>query len=333
MHSFVFSPNSELLTLNSIKIVPRARKGRVLDKADFGCLSGIPTLNLTNGCLFQCAYCYARGYSQAPQKGEVQLYTNLPHLLKDELANKRTPPEWVIINTSSDCFQPYPGILQTAYEVMEILLSHGIGISFLTKGEIPARFLALFKKFPGQILAQVGLVSLSDRYCKDYEPQAPAPELRLANVYKLSEIGILPEIRIDPIIPFLTDTEAESARLFEELTRAGVRKVTLSYLHLRPAIEGQLMKELPPLHRKIITTCFQSRNWNVVGSSTKTKLLPKIIREKGYQRMQKIAGGFGITAAVCQCKNPDLSGDLCGSARVRKATGERTAVQLPLFQC
>ena len=54
------------------QIRPRLRKGKVLTPAYFGCLRGIPTLNITNGCLFQCAYCYARGYSQSPKKGEIQ---------------------------------------------------------------------------------------------------------------------------------------------------------------------------------------------------------------------------------------------------------------------
>jgi DNA repair photolyase len=72
--------------LEKLGIIAQIRKGRVLTASDFGCLKGIPTLNVTNGCLFQCAYCYARGYSQAPRRGEVRLYVNLPDLLKKELA-------------------------------------------------------------------------------------------------------------------------------------------------------------------------------------------------------------------------------------------------------
>jgi len=315
------------------EVVLRSRRGKVLNKAYFGCLSGVPTLNVTNGCLFQCAYCYARGYSQAPPKGEVQLYVNLPNLLKKELVKKRVFPQWVILNTSSDCFQPHPDILKITYEVMQILLDHGIGISFLTKGVISGRFFNLFARFPQKILAQVGLVSLSERYWKEYEPGAPQPELRMGNIRKLREIGISPEIRIDPIVPFLTDTENEITRLFQELKAAGVEKVALSYIHLRPAIQDQLMSELSPTYQKIIEACFRGQGWNVVGSSTKTKLLPKTIREKGYQRIKKIAKEIGIKASICQCKNPDLPGDLCGSGRVGNTIGKKGAIQLPLFAC
>ena len=317
----------------SHKIIPRLRRSKVLTPAQFGCLGGIPTLNITNGCIFDCTYCYARGYSQAPRKGEVYLYANLPDLLREELARKRVVPQWVILNTSSDCFQYHPDILNMTYEVIRILVDRGIGISFLTKGLIPHRFFDLLRISPEKILTQIGLVSLSERYWKEYEPGTPSPEKRLENVQKLIEIGIVPEIRIDPIIPFVTDREIEATTLFRRVQEIGVKRVTLSYLHLRPAIQEQLMRELSPLHQKVIESCFKAQEWKAIGSSTRTKLLPKTLRERGYQRMKEIGGGFGITASVCQCKNPDLKGDLCSSGRARIAIGKRTAKQLPLFQC
>lgn len=203
----------------------------------------------------------------------------------------------------------------------------------MTKGQIPKRFFDLFRRFPEKVLAQVGLVSLSEGYWKDYEPYSLAPALRFQNIRNLKAIGILPEVRIDPIIPFLTDIESETTKLFERLKEAGIQKVTLSYLHLRPAIQEQLLQELSPLHRKLIEACFLNQDWKVVGSSTKTKLLPHSLRQRGYERIQKIAEKFGIQAVICQCKNPDLGGDLCGSGRVRKAIRERTAAQHPLFRC
>ncbi len=320
--------------LESFKIVPRTRKGRILTPARYGCLNGIPTLNITSGCIFRCAYCYARGYSQAPEEGEIHLYANLPDLLKQELARKRALPEWVILNTASDCFQSHPDILQVTFDVIRLLLEHRVGIAFLTKGVIPRRFFDLFGGCPEKILAQIGLVSWSEEYRNRYEPGTPSPAERMGNIRMLKEIGISPEVRIDPIIPFVTDSEAEMDILFRHLKKQDVKRVTLSYLHLRPAIQKQLMRDLTPLHRKLVESCYSSQEWKEVGSSTMTKLLPATIRERGYQRIRKMAEGFGITAAICQCKNPDLAGDLCSSGRAKAALAKKRALgQLPLFQC
>jgi DNA repair photolyase len=319
--------------MEGYKVIPKLRKGKILTQAHFGCLEGIPTLNITNGCLFQCTYCYARGYSQAPKAGEVYLYTNLPNLLEEELSKKRPLPQWIILNTSSDCFQSHPDILHVTYRVIEILLDYGIGISFLTKGTIPLRFFNLFGRSLEKIFAQIGIGSLSESYWERYEPNTPSPEKRMENIQRFKEVGIIPEIRVDPIIPFVTDTETEIKNLFGRLSEMGIKRVTLSYLHLRPAIERQLMRELSSLHQRLIESCFRTQEWKTVGSSTKTKLLPKAIREKGYKRMKEIAESLGITVLICQCKNPDLKGDLCGSSRVKSVLSKRAPKQLPLFRC
>lgn len=313
-------------------IIEVLRKGKLLSPAHFGCLEGIPTINITNGCLFRCAYCYARGYSQTPKTGEVYLYKNIPELLNKELSQAKNIPKWVILNTSSDCFQSHPKILKTTYNTMEILLTHGISISFLTKGIIPRWFFDLFSKFSSQLFVQIGVVSLSEPYWKRYEPGTPAPEERLKNIDRLKEIGIIPEIRIDPIIPFITDTESEIRLLFKELRKKGIKNVTISYLHLRPSIERQLMKELSLLHKRIIELCFLTQEWRTIGPSSKTKLIPCHLREKGYIRIKKIAKEFDINASICQCKNPDLKAELCGSGRI-KAFLKRSNYQLPLFRC
>ncbi len=319
--------------LESSTVVSRKRKGRALTTGRFGCLEGIPTINVTNGCLFRCTYCYARGYSQAPERGEVHLYWNLPRLLDEELSRKKRLPLWVILNTASDCFQPHPDILETTYQVIQILLNHGVGVSFLTKGIIPHRFYDLFAPFREKIAAQIGLVSFSERYWKSFEPKTPSPVERMENIRKLQAIGIPPEVRVDPIIPFVTDREDEVAHFFERLSRLGVKRVTLSYLHLRPAIEQQLKSELPPLYQKILEACFRTQTWRIVGSSTKTKLLPSAIRRRGYERIKEIAHRAGIKAMVCQCKNPDLEGDLCSSGKTWSATRKYVSSQLPLFRC
>jgi DNA repair photolyase len=138
---------------------------------------------------------------------------------------------------------------------------------------------------------------------------------------------------MDPIVPFVTDVESELKRLFEQLESFEVKRVTVSYLHLRPAIRDQLLQELPPIHQKLITPLFETQEWKTIGSSSKTKLLPRTLREGGYQRIKETANEFGITVIVCQCKNPDLEADICSPGTVRKVSRKTTPIQLPLFKC
>lgn len=311
------------------------RKSRVLSKAQFGCLRDVYTLNVTRGCEFLCVYCYARGYPGAPFTGEVHLYGNLPERLAEELDNprRRSVVQWVAFNTASDSFQTHPKILEITFRIMKLLLERGIGCSFLTKGWIPNRFIDLFSQYPKLITARVGMVSTSPHYRKLFEPYAARVTERLQNIERLKKAGLEVEVRIDPIIPFYTDDEGSIKGLFAALASRGIRTVSLSYLHLRPAILEQLQRELPSTAFNVLRSCFETQPWIAVGASTRSKLIPLPLREKGYKRFIEIAKAFGIRSLICSCKNPDMPAHLCSTGMGKKRLhGEKTR-QLSLFPC
>jgi len=143
-------------------------------------------------------------------------------------------------------------------------------------------------------------------------------------------------VRIDPIIPFYTDDTDSIRRLCEALAERKIETVSLSYLHLRPAILAQLKHELPPTAFMVLGSCFAGKAWSVVGSSTRSKLVPQSLRRKGYRRFQCLAAGYGITTLICACKNPDIPGQIC-VRRTRIDAPDRTCKnrvkQFTLFSC
>ncbi len=289
------------------------RKSRVLTRAQFGCLKGAFTLNVTRGCDFSCVYCYARGYPDAPADRTIYLYTNLPDRLKSELDNprRRMAVDRVIFNTASDSFQAHPDILDITYRTMKILLERGVSLSVLTKGWIPDRFIELFERFPELITARIGLVSIASRYRDVFEPGTATVKQRVSNIDRLKSVGVEVSVRIDPIIPFYTDDSDSIRSLFETLSKRQITRVDLSYLHLRPAIMDQLEKELPATAYQVLRTCFETRPWTKIGEANRSKLVPRSLRQKGYERFLDIAEPFGIRPVICSCKNPDMPGQLC----------------------
>lgn len=321
-----------------MKLIEIKRKSRVLTRAQFGCLKDAYTINITKGCEFLCTYCYARGYRWAPPSGMVQVYANLPDKVASELDNprKRTTMHAVFFNTASDSFQSHPRVLETTYRTMKVFLDRGVGFSFLTKGWIPERFVRLFSQSPGLVKARVGLVSMSQRYVALFEPHAASAQDRIENIKRLLGAGVSVEVRVDPIIPFYTDDARSIIALYEALAANGITDVRLNYLHLRPHILDQLTGELPPTQCKVLRSCFETQSWSLVGTSTRSKLIPLALRERGYRRFLETAEHFHITARICACKNPDMpAAQLCSSGvatGVRRTEGEERG-QLSLFPC
>ncbi len=321
-----------------MKLIEVKRKSRILTKAQFGCLRDAHTINVTKGCEFTCVYCYARGYPEAPFSGEVHLYHNLPEKLAQELDNprRRSVIDRVVFNTSSDSFQSHPDILDITYRSMKVLLERGIGFSFLTKGWIPNRFIELFSDSPGLVNSRIGLVSIAPRYRDLFEPHSATVAERLDNIDRLIGVGIAVEVRIDPIIPFYTDDEDSVYRLNEALAARGIRRISLSYLHLRPAILNQIQRELPSTEFNVIRSCFESQPWRVVGTSSRSKLIPLSLRKRGYERFIEISKRFGITPFICSCKNPDMPAHQCStgmSIEKKKRPPDERGRQLSLFPC
>ncbi len=301
--------------MSDIKLISKTRKTPVLRFPDFGCLKGIPTINITRGCAHFCVYCYARGFTDAPPRGEVHLYKDIPQMLMHELERKKRLPSWVSFSTASDAFQGLDDVLDVTHASMKLLLDMNIGISFLTKGFIPYDFIKLFKSKPHLIKARIGIASLNEDYWRLFEPYTAPPLKRLQNVRNLIKVGVDVSVRIDPLIPVPSIDggigEASIEHLIKRLKSSGIRDISVSHLVMRPSIMNQFMSELPARLAKEIINLYRKQPWQKVITSARTRLLPKGLRIRQLQEMKRIANRYDIQCHICGCKNPDLRWEPC----------------------
>jgi len=316
--------------MHSLKIIRERRKTSILKPPAFGCLKNSPSINITRGCFHSCVYCYARGFMDSPPRGEVHLYENLPEKLERELKRKRRLPAWISFSTASDAFQAVDEILEVTYHVMKILLERGIGVSFLTKGLIPYEFMRLFKRYQNLIKARIGIVSISCGYAELFEPFSASPIKRLSLIEGLLKAGIDTAVRIDPIVPKITDSEESLERLIRALKVAGVKKVSVSALVMRPSLMEQFLSELPFRLAKEILTYYNGQSWQRVITSSKTRLLPRSMRIACYRRVRDLANQYGMECSVCGCKNPDLPWESC-NPWIDERESEHKSGQMGLF--
>ena len=322
-----------------MRVLPANKKSAPLKRADFGCLRRYQVLNLTRGCLHSCVYCYARGYRNAPEKDTVYFYRNLPSALRRDLDNprRRRKIPAVAFNTASDCFQPHPDILEIAHESMRILLSRGVTISFLTKGRIPASFIRLFAEYPELVRARMGMVSPFEDFRRRFEPGAAPIEERLEAIRELKQADVSLSVRVDPVIPFVSDDEETFSRLLQLLSEQGVAQASLSYLQLRPGVLERLREELPGTQFQLLSGCFRSGEWARPDGTTWSRLVPASLRRKGHERFREQARLHGMEVAICACKNPDLPGQLCDAdpqkAQTRRGITRSSQKRLSLFDC
>ncbi len=285
------------------------RKSKVLTEPKVECLKGILTVNLTRGCLHACTYCYARAFPETP-KGEVWFFSNTLEGLKNELNRlylKGRLPKEVSLSTASDAFQPHPEVKKTATSVIRLLLEKGIRVSFLTKGIIPEELFPILKDGAELVRATVGMITVSEELRRTLEPGASPTTARLRQVERLLSQGVKTEVRVDPLIPGVTDSPELLESLFKRLKALGIKSVTCSYLMLRPGIIKNLKRELPLRMFFEILKHYENGSWKKVITSEKTLLVKREVREERYEALRELARTYEIEVKICRCKNPDLN--------------------------
>ena len=82
---------------------------------------------------------------------------------------------------------------------------------------------------------------------------------RLDNLARLRDASVQIGVRLDPIIPFVTDSLDQFERLCLALSALGLKRLTASYLHLRPALIPLMKQDLPPLFKDLVFTSFPEK--------------------------------------------------------------------------
>ncbi len=313
----------------------------LLERPSYACLNGAPTVRFLSGCTARCAACYRRGHAAVDPPSQVEPIENAIERITGSLGDQPRSASritHVMIDPDADAFPADTRSQDVAYRLFRALLERKIGLSFFTRGTLTRRFVDLFATNRGRVRGHVGLMTLDSTLAALFEGGAASPSDRLDTIAALTELEALADVRIDPIIPGLTDNEGSVAELMDTLHQLRVQRVIVSYVHLRPAIYELLARVLSGDARRLIDETYRTQPWVPCGTSSEVKLLPRAYRDEGHLRFRKAAERHGIQVVVCQCKNPDLSGESCGAIEAKLTTVEARRGALPatrptLFPC
>ncbi len=211
--------------------------------------AAIVNVTKSGNCVFECAYCYAKGYPWSTRTGVVEVYGNTAALLDAELHTVRVcPPLYFCAVT--DPFQPLSLVYNTALAAMDVAANHGVFFTIITKSDLVLKVLkrpwATCERFNVSITCE----SVSANKIRALS-HAPIPSKRLKAVQALKEAGIDVAVRVDPVISGFTDNRAELADLLDALSATGIQRITVStgsfnpttFLKLHAGIIGGGFKE------------------------------------------------------------------------------------------
>jgi DNA repair photolyase len=308
---------------------------RALERPSRACASQLAALDTSRGCALGCLFCPHRFRGLAA--GSLQLRANLPAVLERELRLREREgrlPAGVLVDPASDPFQPVSAALALTHEALRLLLDAGLTVYLRTRSLVPEGFGDLLRAHADRVRIEVTLFSMDPDLAALYEPGAADPQLRLETIRRLRDWGIAAGARIEPLLPFVSDTAGHLEDLVRHLRSAGAERAVASYLVLRPKVIERLRQVLPTAHFHLIKGSFRGQTWRQIGVHQMTKLLPDRTRRAGYDRLAAIARRADLELAVCACDNPGLGMPcLPDAAALRRACRDGRRGQLDLFDC
>jgi DNA repair photolyase len=164
------------------------------------------------GCQFGCEFCYEREPKYLPYPDPdafdkaIKIKLNAPELLKRELS--RVPVDLI----ATGDYQPAEKEFKLSRQLLEVAFETGFPVFILERSPLVTRDLDLIKAINEKTFAAV-LFSTSfadfNTAKRIFEPKSPAVKLRFKAMGEIASQGILSGTAFMPILPYISDSEAD----------------------------------------------------------------------------------------------------------------------------
>jgi DNA repair photolyase len=250
-----------------------------------GILSARNGMNIYRGCTHGCIYCDSRSkcYQINHDFEDIEVKINAAVLLENALKSKRKK---CMIGTGS-MSDPYIHLeerLGNTRKCLELIEAYGFGLAIQTKSARILRDLDLLKKIneKTKCVVQITLTTYDEDLCRILEPHVSTTEERFEVLKIMRDNGIPTVVWLDPILPFINDTEENIRGLLNYCIEARVHGIICFGMGLtlregnREYFYKKLDEHFPGLKERYIKTYGNSYE---ILSPNNNKLMA-IFREK-----------------------------------------------------
>jgi len=170
------------------------------------------------GCVFDCAYCYAKaeltvhGFWNAPIPIPVDInilrkvfYTVFETEKRSKwrpILEKRIP---LRIGSMTDSFMFMDKKFKVTQELLRILRFYNYPYIIFTRSDLVSHDEYIELMNPKSVSIQMSISSINESLNRKIEPGAPSAQRRLAALQKLGSLGFWTTVRINPLFPIYPD--------------------------------------------------------------------------------------------------------------------------------
>ncbi len=224
------------------------------------------TINPYRGCSHACVYCFARPTHDYLGLGigtdferKIVVKVNAVERLRAELRAPAWDGDHIAMGTNTDPYQHAEGKYHLTRGIVETLSGARNPFSILTKSTLILRDAAVLAAASArtEVGVSFSIGTLDRAVWKLTEPGTPPPDRRVEALRRLTTMGIPCGVLVAPVLPGLSDGEAQLNEVVEACAQAGAESISGVALHLRGTVRDHYMEwlgrqrpDLVDLHRE-----------------------------------------------------------------------------------
>jgi DNA repair photolyase len=222
-----------------------ARYQEVQCRSALNAVEGMPfrwTLNPYRGCTHACHYCFARRYHEQFELDAddefatvILVKTNLPVVLRRELARPAWARELVAVGTATDPYQPIEGHYKLTRQSLQALCDARTPVGLVTKGPMVVRDADVLTAIAAaaSCTVYVSVPSVNEDAWRRLEPGTASPWQRLKAVRALADAGVHVGVLMAPLVPGITTDRASVESTIRAVADHGAHFVGANVLYLQ----------------------------------------------------------------------------------------------------
>src|SRR5438445_7682990 len=266
------------------------------------------TVNPYRGCEMACKYCFARYTHEFlgendPVAFERRIYVKRtdPGSLVAELTRARKSGLLVALGTATDPYQPAETRFEVTRRVLEAAAKVvGVRLSITTKSTFVRRDLALLRELAAgsEVSVNFSIATLDQPLARRRDPRAPRPDLRFEAMTALATGGVPTRLFIMPVLPRLTDGEANLRALLVRAADAGAQIAESNVLFLRRGTRETFFEflraefpELVPEYERLYADSAYARNDYVAEMNARFRRVADAVGMKYRRREDRPVDG------------------------------------------
>jgi DNA repair photolyase len=263
------------------------------------------TVNPYRGCAMGCRYCYATYTHEFMGIDPQRSFHSLVFVKRGgeaetarALARAARRGELIALGAATDPYQPVEAAERVTRRFLDQAAQlRGLRLGITTKGALVLRDLDLLRRIHARSLLSVhiSLISPHAELLRRLEPLAPPPEVRIEVMRRLAEAGLAVGLSLAPILPGISDAEADLDTLLAQVAAAGVRRAAANLLFLRSPTKEKFLAFLAdsfPRLREAYRRSYDGRVYLRGGYRERTLAMVARLRRKHGLRDGWAEGSF-----------------------------------------